>query len=1244
MKRLFLYSLFLLFPFTAIGAQEFYSLSAKEYPITSQSIPTFTTALEVGGLEGKSSHQISLLYPEYEPLTSHEIRQLKRQGFTPPTNISIQQEAGAVQKKELLHISFVPFLQKEGQWLRLSSFKLHVSPKTTALAKAAPLSSTNTSASRYAAQSVLASGKWVKIRVEKEGIYQLTHSQLSSMGFSDPNKVKLYGYGGKMLPEIFTFRGDNALIDDLQEVPLFRRDGALLFFSEGVISWKWNTSRWVHTNNPYSSYAYYFLTEGENPLPFPQLPQVAPTREIVSSVLSRALYEKDSYSWFHGGREFVDSYNFAQGNKKTFSLSLPNIAPKSIATVDVSFTAANISAITTVSIEANSAPLGTMSIGTYGSYQDARLNLRSYKTTALTENSNFAFTTTAGHNARLDYIRVSYPRLLSAHDNGYAFTLQKATPVTLQVAHANKNTRIWRLGNANNSVAEVAGTLEQSTYIAPIDAPSRQYVIVDIGANYPSPTVVGKVSNQNLHADGAADMIILLPPSQKYQQQAERLADAHRKEGLRVRLVNAGQLYNEFSSGTPDAMAYRRYLKMLYDRATTPADAPKYLLLFGGSIWDNRRVTSEAKSVPIDDYLLAYEESSTPYSTDFFLGTLDSYVTDDIFGLLDDNEGINPKKEYLDLAIGRFPCSTEAEAKLLVDKTLSYMNNEEVGNWKNTISFLGDEGDKNLHMNGAESVIQQMYASTDSLFVIKKYYWDAYARATSATGNNYPQVTQLLKEQMKRGSLIFNYMGHGSPHQISHSQLLKTKDFEENVSRTAPLWIFASCEITPYDQIEKDLGRMSLFNPKGGSVALLCASRAVYASSNTSLNISFVKHALDGNNTLGEALRLAKVEMVSKNLDKTENKMKYCLFADPALRLKRPLKGVVVDSINGKAINSFSAQQLKAGSVVRFSGHIAENNTLSSDFKGTITATLFDREQTISCRNNKKEDTSPMRYQDRGEAVYQGTDSVRNGRFSIRMVVPRNISYTNDRGRLYLYAVNNERTKEFNGANSQFYFNGTDPSLSPDTLSPKLFIYLNSPDFPNGGTVGSSALFGAKMNDDAGINAVGAIGHHMELIIDNNYAEAIPLNDYFSYDFGSYQSGELTYALSNLPKGKHQLTFRIWDVNDNSTTASLDFYVGDMQEYDVYTTSPLAKNATQFAVAHPDLPSRVTVEVHDLTGKKVWSAEKTTTSANYTFFSWNLTAYDDGSLPTGVYLYTARIVNEKGEHLTETKKIIRAQQ
>ena len=128
----------------------------------------------------------------------------------------------------------------------------------------------------------------------------------------------------------------------------------------------------------------------------------------------------------------------------------------------------------------------------------------------------------------------------------------------------------------------------------------------------------------------------------------------------------------------------RRYLKMLYDRAEQDSDMPSYLLLFGDCFWDNRMVTNTTRSFSPDDFLLCYESENSFSSTD-------CYVDDGFFCLLDDGEGVNLLAgDKLDVAVGRLPVRSAAQAKVVVDKSIAYMENKDAGDWQNGCRRLAE--------------------------------------------------------------------------------------------------------------------------------------------------------------------------------------------------------------------------------------------------------------------------------------------------------------------------------------------------------------------------------------------------------------------------------------------------------------------------------------------------------------------------------------------------------------------------
>ena len=745
-------------------------------------------------------------------------------------------------------------------------------------------------------------------------------------------------------------------------------------------------------------------------------------------------------------------------------------------------------------------------------------------------------------------------------------------------------------------------------------------------ATFPEPEYVGQISNQDYHADGAVDMVIIIPTSQKLLAQAERLKTHHeQKDGLRVRIVPADELYNEFSSGTPDATAYRRYLKMLYDRASTDSDLPRYLLLFGDGAWDNRMLCAEWSGYNPDDFLLCFESDNS-------FSSVNCYVSDDFFCLLDDGEMIEQRQgntqAYLgkpDVAVGRFPARTLDEATLLTDKTIGYANNENAGAWQNTICMMGDDGNENAHMITADKVatlVEKNYPG----YLLKKIYWDAYPRSSSSTGYSYPDVTRLIKQQMTSGALMMNYCGHGAPYAFSHELVMKLADFEEPTSMRLPLWVTASCDIMPFDGQEENIGETVMLNKRGGGVAFFGTTRTVYASYNEVMNLSFTNYVLAPGNTIGEAVRMAKCELVSQGSDTTPNKLQYTLLGDPALRLACPVAEVVIDSINGQPADA--SISLPAGSITNIRGHIVQNQSLASAFNGVVTATVRDAEETITFKLN--DDTSsgaekPFVYTDRTKTLYNGSDSIINGVFSFSFAVPKDISYTDGLGLMTLYAVSNDKTQTAHGENSNFILNGSGV-MQNDSIGPSIYCYLNTKSFTNGDKVNATPYFRAELYDESGINASGSsVGHDLELVIDGELSKTYILNDYFAYDFGDYRSGAVGFSIPELSEGQHRLLFRAWDVQNNSSTSELVFTVEKNLEGDfsVICTKNPATSSTSFILTHDRFGSEVNVtfDVYDLSGRQLWTHSESGMSSDGTYtIDWDLQIGGGSRMRTGVYL------------------------
>ncbi len=1173
--------------------QRFYNLSASDVAITDR-LPQFAISVPLPEQYADSIYSATLLYPEFIDMSDTDIQAYHQlaPGGTLPAMPTLDTHLVFDRKRAQLETSFCPLVYRDGKYRILVSFMLKVQSKARHAQSAksqhkgsaknnTQLKANTTPAERYATHSVLAEGRWAKIRVAETGVYQISDALIRQAGFTDLSKVKLYGYGGNLINEQLV--GSELIAqDDLKEVPTCNIAGRRLFFAKGPVSWDSKDSK-RRTRNPYSDYGYYFLTQDNA-----SEPTTVDSTTFVNSFyptdtwFSHSLHEVDAYAWYEGGRNLFDRRAITKSNPYTVTLATNANATQAQITVNVS---AGSHAEVQLSFNGEDKGSITVNIGNEGGQSTYNKGNEAAKTFTVsnlsTEKNQLTITTTSGGSVRLDFIDIQWDK--------------------------------------------------------PLPLPS-------LTTGVPTPQYVYNITNQDHHADPQADMVIIIPTSQKLRKQAERLkAFREENDGLRVNLVPADELYNEFASGTPDASAYRRYLKMLYDRAQNDADLPRYLLLFGDCVWDNRLLTSACKSLNADDLLLCHESENSFSQTT-------CYVDDGFFALLDDGEGLNPDThDKLDMAVGRFPVYSEADAKAMVDKTIAYSTNTNGGAWQNTLVFMGDDGNNNLHMRD-ENETAEMINALHPGFIIKKVMWDAYKRETSATGNAYPDVTRTLKQLQQQGALIMDYAGHGKATQISHENALRLNDFNNFTNTNLPLWITASCDIMAFDGTEENIGEQAVRNAKGGAVAFFGTTRTVFTNYNKVINQAYLKHVLSTENgqpiSIGEAQRRAKNQMIEDGADRTVNKLQYSLLGDPALKLALPSRTMVVDEINSVAPSADKPVVLKAGSIATIKGHIEGDDS----FTGIANITVRDARELVTCRMNDAKEPegakSAFTFYDRSKTIYTGNDSIRAGQFAFTFAVPKDISYSDDTGLINLHAISTDRKTSANGWCDRFVANGSDINDN-DSIGPSIYCYLNSPSFSNGDRVNPTPYFVARITDQNGINAAGSgIGHDLQLIIDGDMQHTYNLNENFSYDFGSYTSGSTFYALPELAPGQHRLLFRAWDVYNNPSTTELTFTVVKGLKPNLFSiscTNNPAHTSTTFIVNHDRMGCNVNVaiDVFDMSGRHLWTHSENGVSEGSAYtVNWNLTLDNGATLQTGVYLYRVRIGSDGSSMTSKAKKLV----
>lgn len=1194
-KHIFILLLLLASCFGA-NAQRFFNLASSQVEVDSV-LPEFTYAIPLYDNYDDSLYTVSILYPEFIDMTRTDIANYERLSNEPlPEMPVVKQQIAVSRKKAMLETYFCPLVKRDGKYQILVSFMLKVEAKAKAsttkgnetFAKGNgamanindafgnnALAKNSSAAERYAANSILATGKWAKIRVPSSGVYQITESLIRKAGFSSLSKIKVYGYGGNLQAERLD---GNTLkeLDDLKEVATYDRGKSRLFYARGPVSWSSPTAT-RRTRNPYSDYGYYFITETTNS---EEEPLKADSAAFISAFYPsnndyHSIYEVDGYAWYHGGRNLFDSKAISSGSSQKVVLSKPANATSAQLSVNVS-----AGSWSSVEVLHNGASLGTITISVPAKYYAGNEAMKTYTISSQQAKDTITIKNNGSPPVRLDFVSAAWDK--------------------------------------------------------PLSVPS-------LDGSFPDAEYVYNITNQNHHADSAADMVIIIPTSQKLLKQANRLADFHRQhDGMRVNVVPADELFNEFSSGTPDANAYRRYMKMLYDRAETEADMPSYMLLFGDCVWDNRMLTQDCRNMSPDDYLLVFESENSFSETT-------CYADDGFYCLLDDGEGANLlTSDRPDIAVGRFPVTTEAEAKIMVDKTIGYVENKNAGSWQNTIVFMGDDGDANIHMHDVNEVADATISAHPE-YLVRKIMWDAYPQETSASGHGYPAVTNLIKRLQSSGALIFDYGGHGRPDQVSHENVLRLTDFKAFSNKNLPLWVTATCDIMPYDGVEPTIGEAAVLNENGGAMAFFGTARTVFVPQNKAINRAFMKYVLtyDSNGkpiTIGEAQRLTKSYLITSSEDRSANKLQYQLLGDPAVALHLPTQKVVVDSINGISVNDTQKKAtLQAGSIATISGHIEGNN----DFTGLVSATVRDSRELITCNMNASAAAdSAFTFYDYTKYLFNGSDSIKNGKFNLSFAVPMDINYSDKAGIMNFHAVSSDKQMLAHGYCTNFIVGGT-ATIDNDSIGPSIFCYLNSPSFVNGGNVNSTPYFVAQITDANGINSTGnGIGHDLQLIIDGDMAKTYTLNDNFVYDFGTYTSGTTYYQIPELSAGKHTLKFRAWDILNNSSTVSLDFNVVrglTPKLFNVGVTKNPASTSTTFIINHDRVGTTmdVDIDVFDASGRLLWTRHESGVSTNGAYTStWNLCTDSGQQLQTGVYLYRVRVACEGSSQASKANKLV----
>lgn len=1100
----------------------------------------------------------------------------------------------------------------------------------------------------YVSNSVLSEGKWRKVTVGEDGMYFISNADLRSMGFPDPSKVNVYGYGGRMEPEALSV----TMGDDLPIQPVARTASGIVFFATSYVAWKPssdNTTAYSHTQNPYSESSCYFLSDRDISAVAERVSPAMPANSSGASTtfICRLVHEKDLAAPAETGRVLLGE-DFRSATSQRFNFKLPDNTGADIS-VKTCFGANITGGSATLRFTANGNQLPSTTsdrIAGATSNQFLRTTTTVKKISDAGETLAFGIESSCAGaimTARLDYIEVEYERHLRLSGGEIYFYGNFGGGKTLAVSGCSASTVIWDVTDpAKISVVDYNLEGDKACFMT---EGYREFVAFEPSKVTRKVSSSTAVANQDLHGMAVPDMVIISPD--QFLSAARRIALLHEEtDGFIVHVVTPSQIYNEFSSGTADVGAFRKMLKHWYDKgAASDGGRLRYCLIFGRPSYDNKNVTATVKMagyprVPI-------WQSDTGFSESI------SYSTDDYIAMLDDCE-----EEYFDIstaklrvAVGRLPVTSVSEADDMASKLERYIKKPAYGAWRNNVTLIADDQDNGQHLDQAEDAYRLMRGSGNGeAFAYERLYLDAYPISYTATGAAYPQAREKLLKKFNDSNYI-HYIGHASTTSWTHEGVLTWTDIQNISNTNLPFLYAATCSFGQWDADAVSGGERLVLHPESGMIGMIAPSRTVYITLNGLLGNSTASGVFT-RDPEGKGRRFGDIYVAGKNnLGMADtNKLRYCLISDPALRLQSPELEVAVLSVAGHDVASEGAEAPVVGAMETFdiTGEIRNSDgSVASDFNGYLDLTLFDAERPIETYGNGSSGKVAI-YNDRKNTLQKARGIVKDGCWTARIMMPSEIDNNYSPALISCYAWSDALGQEANGSTDNLYvFGYVGDSERTDTEGPIISeFYLNRSDFRDGTIVNSTPVAYAAFSDESGINiSDNSLGHKITLRLDNKTIfDDVSL--YYSPEPDDSRSGRFAYPIEEMSPGEHTLLLTIWDNANNCSQRELRFNVGVTNSPTIYDVRPdvnPASTSVAFTI-HTDRPmTRLTaqIEVFDLSGRKIWSASRSSSSGmeSVVSASWNLCDASGERVRRGIYLYRATVTTPEGTFSTVARKL-----
>ncbi len=1208
-------------------------------------VVSYTTQWEDTGFSDKNSVTVSNV--QYGSVSAAELKKINPELLPNKLKYSI---ASTKSRDKLLTIfNITPIIKTNGGFQKVLSFdvKYQYGPQS----RNAPPAITN---------SVLASGKWFKFKVDQTGIYKIDKAFLNSLGMNtdgiNPRNLKVYGNGGKSLPLLnsqnkFFDLPENAIQVVGEEDGNFDGGDYILFYGTG-------TEGYVDENdsniNPYSDESYYYVTvDGGAGMRVRAMTEPTGAVEFtINQFDDYKFQEKDEESPTKLGRVWYGN-RFDIESEQSYSFEFPNIVSGKPMQLVIKAGAASESA-TSMAVNINGTSLDPLMFSALD--DDGLLNLdalfQEIPASNATVTVDLAYNNSGNPSsiAYLDYIGIWAVRQLSGAEGQLAFRYKDAATLAgvgeYQISNASIFSQVWDVtdfqfitskqneGNASSfSFKQTLGEVRE--YVAV--NPNNYFVPIKIAQSaVPNQNLKGTIFNDESGNFKDIDYIIITAPF--LIQPALRLATHHKNlNGLNVKVVTTDKIYEEFSSGKQDIGAIRNFLRYVYYNASSESKRIKYVGIIGDASIDYKnRIPNNNNIVPTFQTVTGTSISQ-------------SFMSDDFFGNMDELEGTiglgSTDIDRLDIAMGRIVVDNVSLANAMVDKIINYTAATSYGNWRTNFVLVSDDIDD----EGEEILETKLDDLGDRIALekpfinVKKIHSDAYQQIASAGGNRYPEVNEAFKSAIEVGAIIVDYFGHGGEDGLAQEFIYTKETAQElNNKNNLPCIITVTCEFTKFDNpLRITAGELTFQNKNGGAISLVTTTRAIFIDTGVRFNEALASelfgYGVDVPNTPAEGLRIAKEDSITSPLRRV-----VFYIGDPAMHLAFPKKSIRLTKLNGVPIAE-ATDTLKALSKIKLEGEVINAaGMLMTDYNGVLEAKVFDKNVMRQTLDNDNFGFI-MNFITLGEGIFNGQATVANGLFEFEFVVPRDIQIPVGKGRVSLYAKRDNVLEDQTGVNLDLNVGGLNENAPEDNEGPLIRLYMNDESFVSGGITDDSPILLAKLEDPNGINTASGIGHDIVAVLDGDESNPFLLNEFYQADVDDYTKGTTNYKFRDLEDGLHTLTLKAWDVYNNSSTAEIQFIVAGNDKLEIKRVlnypNPFV-SYTEFWFNHnrPDETLDVQVQVFTVTGKVVWTKNASLPPSG-TFLCREITwdGRDDfgDRIGKGVYIYKITVKSTLTNHRVE---------